>query len=139
MSETVTLDLVIPESLYRDLAEAVETADGAIGPDIRDFEPDPDDPAFSADLALDPMLILAVTMGAGALVTTISKVLRDHTKPAREVLDFRGGRLRAERYTSNARELVVLTDAGETVYKPEQEPDALAHLKDVILARKAAG
>jgi hypothetical protein len=113
------------------------------GVDVQDpdvWEPDEEELDDASDAAFEPMMILAASLSAGALIKVISDVVLKHRYPGGELFDLRRGKLKRRPVPSLASgTLVLVFDDRIKRFEPSQREDGLTELSEAIAALGSAG
>lgn len=89
---------------------------------------------FSPDTSsFDPLIIVACVVSTTYVARQINALWRDAKEPGGEVIDARNGKLRRFHVPSLDRgTLVILTDDGRAVYRPDENSAATVALNAVL-------
>ncbi len=105
-----------------------------------DWEPDEEALDYLADAAFEPMVILAISLSATALIKVISDVVSKHRYPGGELFDLRGGALKQRPVPSmSTGTLILVTDDETQVFEPSKRDDGIGQLTQAIGAMASAG
>jgi hypothetical protein len=101
--------------------------------DTAKFTPPIDEVDLYGDAQFEPLMVVAITLGAAALIKLISDIWFEAKRPGGQIVDARTSPPTCrpapflERNT-----LVLITAEGSTVYEPSQKNEALAAIGAVF-------
>lgn len=133
LKQDVQVQLVVEEGRLSDIVKKVEVAGGNVGGEPLNFIPPVDEMDDYSDQQFEPLTVIAVTLGVGALVRMIYNMWMDKKRPGGQIIDAR-----TKPPTSrpapflNRGMLVIITADGSTVYEPKQRNEAMEAIKAVF-------
>ena len=136
-SQPIRAHFVVEESKAEDFVRSVKETGGKVEGEVEPFEVPPEEIDDYADGQFEPLMVVAVSVSVAYLVSTISKLWLDHTRPGGTIVDARGGRLETRVAPHVERnKLIVLTDKKVLEFNPAQKAEG-ADLLQALANRNA--
>jgi hypothetical protein len=135
--EKLTLEFVVAESDVAAFGADAAAAGGNLLA-AEPFEPRADEADAYGDRQFEPLTIVAVAAGVAFVVSRISDVWLDHTRPGGQIVDLRTtpAQVRPAPHLDRG-ELLVIRDDGRESYYAKSRDQSAAILREVLGAGRA--
>lgn len=132
-SKLIEFDWVVEESQVPQEIDGIIAAGGTTKHSGVPYKPKPDELDDYADASFEPMILISVTVATTYLLTQILRLWRDLKYQGGQIVDTRKDKLHIRRVSSLDRgTLVIISDSGTSVFRPEQESEGLALLEKIL-------
>ena len=133
-TKTITAEFIIREGQSQELLDQIEEQEGMVEGEVKPWAIPADLLDDYSDPQMDPLMIVTVSVTIGFLIKRISEIWLDHKRPGGQVIDTRGGKVVVRVAPFLDRETLVLqSDDGVEVFKPQDKDEAIPLLEKIIL------
>lgn len=131
--KTIIFEWVVPESKRANTLREIEAAGGLVEISGDPYVSSEEDPLTPRGSSFEPLVVIVAAVTGAYVLGEISKLWRDLTEKGGEIIDARKGKLRRRKVPSLDRgTLILLTDDGQSVYRPHEEKSAMKALLAII-------